>query len=179
MTRLILAIKLFFRILFDADIAARARNVLEDRQTAREAPPAAPVISAPPAAKPSARSDAVGLLAVLQREARLIDFLMENISTYDDAQVGAAVRDVHRGSAAVVQRVFALKPVVSEAEGASITVPAGVDASRMRLTGNVSGQPPYRGTLRHAGWEATKVELPEWSGSPDAARVVAPAEVEV
>ncbi|MDB5291727.1 MAG: hypothetical protein JWL69_2968, partial [Phycisphaerales bacterium] len=66
-----------------------------------------------------------------------------------------------------------------EAEGAEVAVATGADAARVRLTGNVGGQPPFRGTLRHQGWEAGKLQLPEWTGSADAAGVVAPAEVEV
>ena len=116
---------------------------------------------------------------MLQREARLVDFLKEDISAYANEQIGAAVRDVHRDAAGVLERLFSLQPVMSQPEGASVEVPAGSDAARVRLVGNVSGNPPFRGTLRHAGWEATKVQLPEWSGSAASARVVAPAEVEL
>jgi hypothetical protein len=147
-----------------------------------KAPPAPPAAPAAPAAAvaPAARSEALSLLAVLQREARLIDFLKEPIGGYSDAQIGAAVRDVHRDAAAALERLFALRPVMEQAEGASVEVPAGADAAaRVRLTGNVAGQPPFRGTLRHQGWQATKVQLPEWSGTPQAAHIVAPAEVEM
>jgi hypothetical protein len=126
-----------------------------------------------------ARSEAITLLSILQREARLVDFLKENISAFDNAQIGAAVRDVHRDAAAVLERVFGLRPVMTEPEGSPATVAAGADATRVRLTGNVTGQPPFRGTLRHAGWEATKTELPQWSGSGASAKIVAPAEVEL
>jgi hypothetical protein len=138
-------------------------------------PVAAPV--APPPA--TVRSDSLTLLSVLQREARFVDFFKEEIAGYADAQIGAAVRDVHRDTAAALERMFALRPALPQAEGAGVEVAAADVAGRVRLTGNVSGQPPYRGTLRHGGWEATKVQLPEWSGANDAARVVAPAEVEL
>src|SRR5207253_6846543 len=36
---------------------------------------------------------AVQLLAILQREGRLLDFLQEDVDGYADAQIGAAVRD--------------------------------------------------------------------------------------
>jgi hypothetical protein len=181
MGRFGLAFKTFFRVLSDDKFAEGSRALMEGKSLAEPAP--APV-TAPTTAKavaPAAptRSEALTLLSVLQREARLVDFLNENIAPFSNEQVGAAVRDVHRDAAASLDRMFALQPVRSEAEGASVEVPAGADASRVRLVGNVSGNPPFRGTLRHAGWEATKIQLPEWSGGDASARVVAPAEVEL
>lgn len=178
MARIGLAFQLFFKALGDAAFAERAREVAEGKPL--PAPAAAPTPRpTAPAARAAVRSEAVSLLAVLQREGRLVDFLKENISGYSDAQIGAAVRDVHRDCAAVIDRLFALKPVRNEAEGASIELPAGFDANRLRLTGSVGGAGPWRGQLRHAGWEATKVEVPEYTGTAEGARVVAPAEVEV
>jgi uncharacterized protein DUF2760 len=178
MNRFILALKVFGRVLFHAELAPRAQELLADVPPARPTSVSTPAAPIPARAAP-ARSDAINLLAVLQREARLVDFLKENIASYDDAQIGAAVRDVHRSSAAVLDRLFSLRPLMNEPEGSSLSVPAGAEAGRVRMTGNVTGHPPYRGTLRHQGWEAAKVELPEWTGSADAARIVAPAEVEV
>jgi hypothetical protein len=174
MTRIGLAFRLFFRTLGNKSFAEQARALVERR--ALPAPP--PVPPASVKALP-ARSDAVTLLAVLQREGRLVDFLKEDLSAYSDAQIGSAVRDVHRDCAAAIERLFALRPLRQEAEGASIDVPPGFDAARIRLTGNVAGQPPFKGTLRHTGWVATQAEIPEWSGSAEAASVVAPAEVEL
>ncbi|MDB5173459.1 MAG: hypothetical protein JWN51_2232 [Phycisphaerales bacterium] len=178
------AFRLFFRALKDPEFADRARGLLEGSAVVQPAPAltAAPVAPSRPAISPRAeaqRSEALTLLAVLQREARLVDFLKENIGPYEDAQVGAAVRDVHRDAAAALERLFALRPVMADAEGAAVAVPAGADAARVRLTGNVTGQPPFRGMLRHQGWEAGQLQLPEWTGSAVAARVVAPAEVEI
>ncbi len=141
--------------------------------------PAAKPAAAKPAAKQAARSDAITLLAALQREARFVDFIQESLAGYSDAQIGAAARDVHRDCAAVLARMFALRPAVTEEEGKEVEVPAGFDASRWRLTGNVTGQPPFHGWLVHPGWEATVCELPTWSGSTEAVRIVAPAEVEL
>ncbi len=133
-----------------------------------------------PRPKPAAvRSEAVTLLATLQREARFVDFIQEPLTGYSDAQVGAAARDVHRDCAAVIERMFALEPLAEEAEGAEIEVPAGFDTGRFRLVGNVAGEPPFRGRLVHHGWEASKCEVPAWSGSEGALRVVAPGEVEL
>ena len=136
--------------------------------------PTPPKPAAPP--KP-ARSEALTLLETLQREARLIDFLNEDIAAYQDAQVGAAARDVHRDAGKAIERLFALKPVLEQEEGSSVAL-GGDQAGRVRLVGNVR-EGATSGTLMHHGWVATKVELPTWSGPKDAERVVAPAEVEV
>jgi hypothetical protein len=116
-------------------------------------------------------------LAALQREGRLVDFLLEPITDYADAQVGAAVRDIHRDCGKVLERMFAIRPLVDAAEGSSLEV-AG-ESDEYRLVGKVGGTPPFRGTLVHPGWKATKCEIPAWTGSGSAARVVAPAEVEM
>jgi hypothetical protein len=170
-----LAFKLFWRGLTDSAFAQRVEPLLRGEPVPAASPPAA----IPSAPKPPARSEAMTLLAVLQREGRLVDFLKEPIDTYNDAQIGAAVRDIHRDCGAALDRIFALKPLLDQPDGSPIDVPAGFDAAKYRLTGNVVGQPPYRGKLRHGGWEATKVQLPEWNGTPASAQVVAPAEVEL
>lgn len=138
--------------------------------------------SPPPKTKPApspapARSDALTLLEILQREARLIDFLQEDLASYDDAQIGAAVRDVHRDSAKVLQRLFELKPVLEQEEGDSVPL-AGQSGGRIRQIGNVR-ESATQGTVVHAGWQATKSDLPKWTGSREVERIIAPAEVEV
>jgi hypothetical protein len=177
MSTLILAFRAFFRTLFNRDFRQQVERLVLGEL------PEAPVKEAAPTKKPEpkrpARSEAITLLAALQREARLVDFLQEPIASYNDAQIGAAVRDIHRDCAAVLERMFAVRPLVSETEGAAIEVPAGFDAARYRLTGAVSGQPPHRGVLAHPGWQVTRCQLPQWTGSDDAAEVVAPAVVEV
>jgi hypothetical protein len=124
------------------------------------------------------RDPAVALLAVLQREGRLIDFIREDIGEYSDAQVGAAVRSIHASCRKVLDEHLALEPVRSEDEGARVLVESGFDASAVRLTGNVSGKPPFRGVLRHRGWRTRRVELPADPASQDPT-IVAPAEVEI
>jgi hypothetical protein len=121
----------------------------------------------------------VTLLSALQREARFIDFLMEPLDDYADQQVGAAARDVHRGCHDVVQRMFAIQPLLTDEEGARVEVPAPLDPDRFRLVGNVTGEPPYHGELTHPGWNATHIQLPSWNGHRESADVVAPAEVEL
>ncbi len=135
-----------------------------------------------PAAKQQSkptRSEAVTLLATLQREARFVDFIKEPLDSYSDAQIGAAVRDVHRDCGKVLDRLFAIRTILDQEEGSTVEVPPGFDAGRYRLTGNVVGDPPFRGRLAHHGWEAAEVQLPAWSGTQGSSRVVAPVEVEL
>lgn len=166
---------LAMRVLFSGKFAREVNDVLSGGAAKIEQK--APEPTPPPKPEP-VRNDAVTLLATLQREARLIDFLQEDITAYDDAQVGAAVRDIHRESTKVLDRLFGFKPVVDQEDGTQVDVPKD-PAGRFQLVGNVGDQKPSRGTLVHPGWQATKCELPVWNGSEKAAMVVAPAEVEV
>ena len=133
-----------------------------------------------PAEVPPERVHASGLfvLSMLQSEGRLIDFLQEDVAAFSDADIGAAARVVHGGCRKALAQCLTLEPVLKDAEGANVTVPAGFDAQRIRLTGNVAGQPPFRGALKHHGWVATAVRLPALSEILDP-RVLAPAEVEL
>ena len=159
---------LAFRILGNADLAAKV--------VALETPAALEK----PAEIPPEKTHASGLavLALLQREGRLIDFLKEDVSSFGDAEIGAAARVVHAGSRKIIDQYLTLEPVMTDAEGARVTVPAGFNAERIRLTGNVAGQPPYHGSLKHHGWVATSVRFPSVSATLDP-RVLAPAEVEL
>lgn len=136
---------------------------------------AAPVVTPP---QPAPTAAALQMLAILQREGRLIDFLQEDLSLYEDEQIGAAVRSVHAGCKQGIDSHVTLEPVVQDDEGSTITIPAGFDANAIRLTGSVSGNPPFKGVVRHRGWRAAKVELPQLTSSANA-QVVAAAEVEV
>lgn len=121
---------------------------------------------------------AVYTLTLLQREARLIDFMQEDIQSYSDAQVGAAVRKIHADCRQALGKYFAIQPICDESEQSNVTVPAEFDAQRWRLSGRQSGQPPFAGTLVHRGWAATKISLPKRHHSLDP-RVICPAEVEL
>ncbi len=127
----------------------------------------------------SPHASAVQLLSIFQREGRLIDFLQEDLSTYDDAQIGAAVRNIHEGSKKALRNYFTLEPIRKEPEGSEITVQQGFDAKELRLVGNVAGEPPFKGTLMHRGWKITKVNLPRIMPSDDGKMVLAAAEIEV
>ena len=142
------------------------------RQAPKEA--ASPPV---PAGGPSPEA-AIQMLAALQRQGRLVDFLQEDISSYDDGQIGAAVRSIHTGCKAALQEHLEIRPVFQEPEGSSVAVPAGFDAKAIRLTGNVTGDPPFRGTLRHRGWQAGRVRLPQ-SADEKRTWILAPAEVEI
>jgi len=121
---------------------------------------------------------AVQMLAALQREGRLIDFLQEDLSSYEDSQIGAAVRNIHTGCKEALKEHMEIRPVLVEKEGAAVTIPPGFDARAIRLTGNVTGDPPFRGILRHRGWQAEHIRLPQ-SGEQKKQWILAPAEVEI
>lgn len=118
------------------------------------------------------------LLSMLQREGRLIDFVQEDIAKYSDSEVGAAARIVHEGCRRVVREHLQIEPVLPDTEGANVQVPPGFDAQRIRLTGNVTGTPPFKGALKHHGWEASAVKLPLPPSAIDP-KILAPAEVEL
>jgi hypothetical protein len=121
---------------------------------------------------------ALQLLGLLQKEARFIDFVQENIAGHADADIGAAVRIVHEGCRKVLQQHLELMPVRSESENAGITLPKGFDPSTVRVTGNIVGEPPFSGTLIHRGWRVSRITLPKVAEGHDV-RVLAEAEVEL
>jgi hypothetical protein len=133
-------------------------------------------VAAPAAEKRGAA--AVQLLALLQDEGRFIDFIEEDLTAYSDEQVGAAVRTIHDGCRNALRDRIELRPIFAAAEGATVTVERGFDPAAVRVTGNVRGEPPYRGVLRHPGWRSENVRLPERTGDGDAS-IVAPDEFEV
>ena len=120
---------------------------------------------------------ALRLLALLQQEGRLIDFLEEDITPYGDAQVGAAVRAIHAGCRTALHDRMQIERIYTQEDGAAVEVAAGFDAAEVRLTGNVHGTPPFKGVLQHGGWKVSGVMLPKGAGMDPA--VLAPAEVEV
>ena len=159
-------IGLAWRVLFDALLAGKV---------------AALTLPAPePAEVPPEKVHASGLfvLSALQQEGRFIDFVQQEIAGFSDEEIGAAARVVHSGCRKAVQKYVGLDPVRTEQEGDAVTVPDGFDPQRIRLTGNVTGHPPFKGTLRHPGWAARDIRLPDLNPALDA-RILAPAEVEL
>ncbi len=177
--RIALAFRAFFKALFDSQFATQLSPLLQSGAPPKLSAPATESKPQQPVDKKPARSDALTLLAALQREARFVDMIQEPLGDYNDAQVGAAARDVLRDCQQVVDRLFGLAPLVEQPEGSEFQVPEGYDAGSVRLTGNVSGTPPYTGRLVHHGWRATRCEIPKWTGSDASRLVVAPQEVEL
>jgi hypothetical protein len=202
-TRFFLAWAAYFRTLFDAQFAAGVIRLREGKpalpeQGAKsdEAPRKASRDDDGEAAAKAARKDkkdekkkevilreagpeaALQLLSLLQREGRFVDFLEEDVSSFSDAQIGAAARVVHDGCRKALREHLPLEPVRTEDEGSKIKIEKGFDAHKVRLTGNVTGEAPFTGTLAHRGWKVKEVKLPRMTEGHDAT-IVAPAEVEV
>jgi hypothetical protein len=152
-----MACKAFWKILTDAAFAGRAEPLF-----------------VPPRTGPDLR-----ILALLQRDGRLVDFLLEDIDAYTDAQVGAAARDIHRGCRKALLEYVNVDPILDQPEDSPVAVPADFDPATLRLSGNLAGTGPYRGTLKHHGWLVRTVQLPELPKARDQSIILAPAEVEV
>jgi hypothetical protein len=167
---MVLAFRCWFDVLFRGRLSDRDALALGLTHAA------APLPAAPTTMRTA--GGALQLLAVLQRDARLVDFLMEDISGYPDEQVGAAVRELHAQCRQSLARYVSLVPVIDGVENARTTVPGdAADPARVRFIGNVPAEPPRAGILRHRGWRAEKVELPAAPGAD--VSVIAPAEIEV
>ena len=179
MGRIGLAFRAFFRILFDVTAAERVAAALRNEALPTETPQTSPSTRTAKKPQPPTRSDALTLLAALQRDARFLDLVQESLDGYSDSQIGAAARDVLRDCRGVLDRLFAITPLCDSGEGAAVQVPEGFDPARFRLSGNVTGSPPHQGQLVHHGWAAARCDLPKWSGQAESELVVAPAEVEI
>jgi hypothetical protein len=183
LSRISLAFSAFFGLLFggslpDSVIAALG---LSKRGAKASSPAAAPAAPATPVYSSDA---ALQILGILQRDARLLDFLMEDISPYTDDQIGAAVRDIHANSRAALQRYATLEPVIDGVEGAVTQLtaagPLKNDPAAIKLLGNVpaDGGGVKAGTLRHKGWKVSKLDLPIPAAKANL-KILAPAEIEV
>ncbi len=206
--RFVLAFSSFFRLLFGAKLHPKAANYLPEEALAlppatqeasskqkpstKEAASVKPMKEITATEKPkekpkkksgltraqSHRDGALAMLTLLQREGRLVDFLCEGIDDYDDADIGVAVRDIHRGCKKVLDDFLVIEAVMPGEEDDEVKVPVGFDPHEVRLIGEVDGDPPFNGVLRHHGWRVTKTDLPALSEGIDR-RVLAPAEVEI
>jgi len=143
------------------------------------APAPAPATLQPPVvAEKQPEAEIVAFFALLQEKGRLVDFLMENLTGFDDTQVGAAARVIHQGCSEVLKEYFKITPVSEAEEGSQVTVPAGYAAEEYRLIGKLSGNPPFTGKLIHKGWKTEYVKLPRITKT-DRLPAIAPAEVEI
>ena len=156
-----------FSLVFNADFGRQVTAGLKAASAKAVVPPPERV-----------HASSLVLLGALQREGRLIDFVQQDVAGFTDEEVGAAARVVHAGCRKVMQQYFDFEPATKETEGSAMTVPQGFGAQRLRVTGNIAGQPPFHGTLKHHGWVAKQIRMPSLSESIDP-RVVAPAEVEL
>ena len=168
MSRVLLAFRAFFAILF-------GRPLPREIKTAAPSPKSQ--VSAKAELQPANPAYALQLLAILQRDSRLVDFLMEDIASYDDEQIGAAVRSLHDQARDSLARYLSLQPVIDGVEGA-YTRPATADPAAVKFIGNVPAGKPEGGVLRHKGWRAAKVDLPILNPKQDAS-FIAPAEIEI
>lgn len=180
----LVATKAFFKLLTNRELSDSFQQLLDGQlapkiTSASEPEPKLAQEKLPGGDSPAGRSDALSLLAALQREARFVDLVKESLDGYSDSQIGGAARDVLKNSSVVLDRMFGLTPLTETQDGQSFTTPATFDPAEFRLTGNVTGTPPFTGTVVHRGWTATRCEIPQWNGRPVAAQIVAPVELEI
>lgn len=210
MSRITLAFRCFFRLIFKGQLPRDAVGFLPKEalqlEAAKPEGKKEPVKQAPEAVEPKKepprkekpeldqelkqeqkkkadnvalqREGALAFLALLQREGRLIDFLRESLDGFADADIGAAARDVHRGCRKVLEEHLRLEAMMPGEEEDTVTVPKGFDPGEIRLIGEVKGEPPFKGVMRHHGWRAIEVKLPTLGDGVDR-HVLAPAEIEI
>lgn len=177
--RISYATRCFFSVLSRGEVPEDiAPEVVRSTTPVRE--PETPALPTGQARAAEDSSDrAVQILSLLQRDGRLIDFLTEDIAPYQDAQVGAAVREVHANCRKALAQYVTLEPIMEGEEDRPVTVNEGFDPASVKLVGNVTGRPPLRGLLRHRGWRVTETNLPPLPSQETGRAVVAPAEVEI
>ena len=182
--RLSYAARCFFAVLSRGEVPEEiAPEVV--RGAAAPVPEREPAALTPPVERVEVRREeesadrAVQLLTLLQRDGRLVDFFSEEIEPYSDAQVGAAVRELHASCRKALAQYVTLEPVIDSEEDSPVTVEEGFDPASVKLVGNVTGRPPLRGLLRHRGWRVVKIEMPSLPAEGAGRKVVAPAEVEI
>jgi hypothetical protein len=169
---------LAWRMLINAQFAAEVARLSEGEMPATTESMPLETKAASAQLKESSPESALQMLGLLQQEGRFLDFIEEDIAAFSDADIGAAARLVHEGCHKALGQYLTIEPVRTEEEGSRISLESGFDASSIRLTGNVVGQPPFTGTLAHRGWRATGAKLPKLAEGHDV-NVLAPAEVEL
>jgi hypothetical protein len=176
LSRISLAFRSFFNLLFGGRLSD---EVISELGLTRRSTAAATPVAKAPAPTPTVKiSDgALQVLGILQRDSRLLDFLMEDLSSYTDDQIGGAVRELHDQCRDSVTRYVTLQPVIDGVEGTFAQAPSK-DPNVVKFIGNVPATPPSGGTLRHKGWKAIKIDLPALPPKQDAT-ILAPAEIEI
>jgi Domain of unknown function (DUF2760) len=161
-------------------IAVFALSFFERRETPAPPPPP-PVAAKPPPAPPErhAEAEVVAFIGLLQEKGRLIDFLMDDVSLYDDSRVGAAARVVHFGCRDVLQEHLKVKPISDVEEGSQVIIPENYSVDEYRLMGKITGTPPFKGVLLHKGWKTESIKLPRIIKGETRLPSIAPALVEI
>lgn len=162
------------RAKLDPAFAEKLKALMAGAEVKPAAPPPPPIPPAPP--KPSGTP--LRMLALLQAEARLVDFLMEDIQGASDEQIGQAVREVHKKAAAALKQHAVIEPVLPGNENDTVSVPKGFDPSAIRVVGNVTGEPPFTGQIQHPGWRVKELKLAAPPSGADEF-VLQPAEVQI
>jgi uncharacterized protein DUF2760 len=174
-----LALALAILVLVFAVISGKSGAPTAPVQVAAPVPVPAPIPIQPPASTTKqAEAEIVAFFGLLQEKGRLVDFLMEDVTAYEDAEVGAAARVIHQGCRQVLQEYFKISAISEAQEGAEVTVPAGYSPDQYRLVGKLTGEPPFTGTLLHKGWKTDSVKLPRIVVT-ERLPAIAPAEVEL
>jgi hypothetical protein len=165
MNKLILAFKMFFLILTNGKVGKEIEEILKKEKL-------------PEIEEKKKENTAEQFLMILQREARFVDFLQENLDGFDDSQIGAVARTLHTKCKKTMENYVKIEPLFKEEEGSNVTIEKGFDPSEIRLIGNVSGNPPFKGRLGHHGWKAVDINLP---ALPEGQKkgIIEPAEVEI
>ena len=181
------AIRAFFAALFHRDAAHKIQLALSNDVAVT--PQQLPAPSYPDAfptrgssTQTDVRSEAIELLAALQRDARFVDFIKEDLSSCDDATLGAAARMVHDRCSETLERFFEIRPLSDDEEGAFITLDStSQNPARVRVSGDIDRLTDGAVSCRvvHVGWVAKKCEPPQWSGKAEDALVLAPIELEI
>jgi len=172
-----LALVLALLVLVSSLVGGKNDAAKEPVQAATPAPAPIPIQPPAPAAN-QAEAEIVAFFGLLQEKGRLVDFLMEDITPYEDAEVGAAARVIHQGCQQVLKEYFSISPISEAQEGTQVTVAAGYSADQYRLVGKLAGEAPFTGTLLHKGWKTEFVKLPRIVSS-ERLPSIAPAEVEL
>lgn len=174
-------VALLFLLVLSMSLRGRKKTTTDSKPVVIT--PVKPVEKPAPAPEPvilkeASPDAALQLLGLLQKEARFIDFIKEDITAYSDQDIGIAARVVHEGCNKAINEHFTLAPVRTEHEGDRVTLQPGFDAALVRLTGNVVGSAPFTGSLIHKGWQVTGIHLPKLTPEHNAA-IIAAAEVEL
>ena len=124
-------------------------------------------------------TDIIYFLSLLQQRGRFIDFVMGDITKYQDAQVGAAARIVHQGLSGVLKDFFKIEPIHNGNEGEAVKLDDDYNARQYRIIGDIDKK-PYKGKLLHKGWQTSTIKLPKQIDQNKRDHsVIAPCEVEL